>query len=90
MPVKWESIKLAYVETDAALSGAAKIQYQILTSFIMYSFLMQGAQLVLEEVRFGYDSAWYCSNHLATAPSAHLQADCLKVADLGLILCLSQ
>lgn len=57
MPVEWELIRLACVETDAVLSGAAKIQYQILTSFIMYSFLMQGTQLVLEEDRFGYDSA---------------------------------
>lgn len=54
MPVEWELIKLACVETDTVLSGAVKIHYQILTSFIMYSFLMQGNQLVLE-VRLGYD-----------------------------------
>jgi len=47
----------------------------------MYRFLMQGTQLVLEVVRFGYDSTWYCSIRLATAPSAPLQADYLKVAD---------
>lgn len=91
MAVEWELVKLACVGTDTVLSEAAKIQYQILTSFIMYSFLMQGTQLVLEEARFGYDSAWYCSIHLTTAPSAHLQADYLKVADLGLLIrCLSQ
>lgn len=73
--------KLACVETDTVLAGADWIWYQILDSFIMYSFLMQGTQLVLEEVRFGYDSTWYCSICLTTAPSAPLQAGYLNVAD---------
>lgn len=78
--MKVKLIKLACLETDTVLAGATCIQYQILASFIMYSFLIQGTQLVLE-ARFGYDSTWYCNICLTTAPSAPLQADYLKVAD---------
>lgn len=58
-----ELIKLVCTETDTVLAGAAWIQYQILDSFIMYSFLMQETQLVLEVVRFAYDSSQYSPHH---------------------------